>query len=139
MKRCDTGQLIGDQMELANPEQLKFLLEKRQGFCVSVFLPAHRAGPETRQDPIRLKNLIKEAENRLIASGQKATKAREMLAPARQLAQRGGFWRQQQDGLALFLSNGLFHYFRVPLRFQKLVSVSESFEVSPLMPLFTAR
>jgi len=132
------GQLVGDQMEFANPEQLKSLLEKRDRFCVSVFLPAHRGGPETRQDPIRLKNLIREAESQLIASGQKATKAREMLAPARQLAQRGGFWRQQQDGLALFLSNGVFHYFRAPLRFQELVSVSESFEVSPLIPLFTA-
>jgi Bacterial archaeo-eukaryotic release factor family 7 len=125
-------------MHLTNAEQLNFLLQTRERFCVSIFLPTHRAGAEIRQDPIRLKNLIKEAESRLIALGQKATKARELLAPARQLTERGTFWRYQQDGLAVFLAPGLFQYLRVPLALQEFVSVSESFEVSPLLPLFTA-
>ena len=129
------GRLLN--MELPNLDQLKFLLQRHERYCVSVFSPTHRAGTQTRQDPIRLKNVLKEAESRLIALGEKSTKVREVLAPGRELVQRSGFWRQQQDGLALFLSNGLFNYFRVPLRLQELVSVSETFEVSPLLPLFT--
>jgi hypothetical protein len=38
----------------------------------------------------------------------------------------------------MFLSNGLFYQLRVPLRTPELVSVAESFEISPILPLFTA-
>jgi hypothetical protein len=68
-------------MEFPNVEQLRFLFEKREQFCGSVFLPTHRGGPETRQDAIRLKNLLKEAESRLVSMGRRAAKVREMLAP----------------------------------------------------------
>jgi hypothetical protein len=125
-------------MQFPNIDQLRFLFEKREQFCVSLFLPTHRAGPDTRQDPIRLKNLLKEAESRLITLGRKPVKVRQMLAPARGLVSRGGFWRQQQDGMAVFLSNGLLHQLRLPLSFPELVSVAESFEISPILPLFTA-
>ena len=125
-------------MEFVNSDQLKFLLETRRPFCVSIFLSTHRAGPETRQDAIRLKNLIKEAEGCLIGDGLRAAKAREILAPARQLIRQAGFWRQQQNGLALFLSQNVFQHFRVPFQLQDFVSVSETFEVSPLVPWFTA-
>ena len=63
-------------MRFANAEHLSFLLQTRERFCVSIFLPTHRAGPEIRQDPIRLKNLLKQAESRLIALGHKPVKAR---------------------------------------------------------------
>jgi Bacterial archaeo-eukaryotic release factor family 7 len=125
-------------MDTLNRDQLKFLSLHRPQPCVSIFLPTHRGGPQTREDPIRLKNLIKDAESRLVALGQRPAAAREMLAPARQLASRTGFWRQQEDGLVLFVSNGLFQHFRLPLRFQEQVSVAERFEVSPVLPLFTA-
>jgi hypothetical protein len=36
------------------------------GRCVSLFMPAHRAGRETEQDPIRFGNLLSEAEQRLL-------------------------------------------------------------------------
>jgi len=119
-------------MEFPNIDQLRLLFQKREQFCVSLFLPTHRSGPETRKDPIRLKNLIKDAESRLIALGRKPVKAREMLTPARELARRGGFWRQQTGGLAVFLANGLFYQLRLPTRFPELVSVAETLEVSPM-------
>ena len=125
-------------MDTLNREQLKFLATERTQPCVSIFLPTHRAGPQTRQDPIRLKNLIKKAESRLIADGKRPAAVKEILAPARQLASNSGFWRQQEDGLAVFVSDGLFQHFRLPLHFRELVSVAERFEVSPILPLFTA-
>jgi hypothetical protein len=37
-------------------------MEIHRGPCVSVFMTMHRSGSETQQDPIRFKNLLREAE-----------------------------------------------------------------------------
>src|SRR6266571_6648284 len=107
----------------------RLLLEKKK--------PTHRAGKETLQDSVRFKNLLKEAESELLAGGVPKLKARELLAAARQLEGRASFWRQQSDGLALFLAPGFFQYFRLPLHFQELALLAEHFEIKPLLPLFT--
>src|SRR5256885_6141988 len=125
-------------MDTLNRDQLRFLSQTRGPFCVSIFLPTHRAGQEIRQDPIRLKKLTKQAETQLISAGLRAVKAREILAPARDLTRRAGFWRTQEDGLAIFLSEGFVQYYRVPLALEESVFVGQHFEVSPLMPWFTA-
>jgi Bacterial archaeo-eukaryotic release factor family 7 len=125
-------------MHTLNRDQLRFLSQTRGPFCVSIFLPTHRAGQEIRQDPIRLKNLAKQAETKLISGGLRAVKAREILAPARNLTRRAGFWRTQEDGLAVFLSQGFFQYFRVPLALEEIVFVGQHFDVGPLLPWFTA-
>jgi hypothetical protein len=38
------------------------------GLCISIFMPTHRLGREVQQDPIRLKNLLGEAEEHSLAS-----------------------------------------------------------------------
>jgi hypothetical protein len=119
-------------MEFPNIDQLRFLFQKREQFCVSLFLPTHRSGPETRKDPIRLKNLIKDAESRLIALGRKPVKAREMLTPARELARRGGFWRQQTGRLGRLSRERLVLSASFADTPPELVSVAETFEVSPM-------
>ena len=43
-------------MELLSREELNGLVTPQEGPCVSIFMPTHRAGGETQQDPIRLKN-----------------------------------------------------------------------------------
>jgi hypothetical protein len=52
---------------------LEALVERQAGPCVSIYQPTHRAGPDTRryaqQDPIRLKNLLREAGQRLATGG----------------------------------------------------------------------
>ena len=132
-----TKSLRASCMDLLNREELEFLAQSRHRWCVSVFLPTHRAGKETLQDSVRFKNLLKEAESELLAGGVPKMKARELLAAARQLEGRASFWRQQSDGLALFLAPGFFQYFRLPLHFQELALLAEHFEIKPLLPLFT--
>lgn len=128
----------GEPMDILSREHLEFLSTAPHRLCVSVFLPMHRAGKEVLQDPVRLKNLLKEAEDGLLAHGLSKVKARELLAPGRQFERQGGFWRHQSAGLALFLAPGFFQYFRLPLSFNELVIVSERFEIKPLLPLFNA-
>ena len=128
--------MFNSKVKLTRTE-LKQLMMKQKQWCVSIYLSTHRTGKETQQDPIRLKNLLKEAENQLSARGVSTRDMQEMLEPASNLLQDLVFWQHQSDGLAIFLSaNGVRHY-RLPLIFEELVTVEDRFYVKPLMPLFT--
>ena len=106
-------------MEILSKTDLRELAEQQDGWHVSIYMPAHRAGRETQQDPIRLKNLVGQALEGLVAAGMRAPEARERLEPAARLVEDGGFWRRQSDGLALFASGRGFRTFRLPLDFQQ--------------------
>ena len=108
-----------------------------KGPCVSVFMPMHRSGPETQQDPIRLKNLIREAEEHLIARGLRTLEAKELLEPAERLLRDGLFRQHQSDGLGMFLSPEVFRYYLLPFVFKELVIVTDRFHIRPLLPLLS--
>jgi len=108
-------------------------MQAGQGRCVSIFMPTHRVGPETQQDPIRLKNLLAQAEERLLAAGLRTPEARQLLAPAHALLSDGLFWRYQSDGLAVFLTQDTFRYHRLPFDFDELVVVADRFHLKPLL------
>jgi hypothetical protein len=134
----DNGQGKGDNyMNVLTRNNLKLLMAVHKGLCVSVFMPMHRSGPETQQDPIRLKNLIREAEERLIACGLRTPEAKELLEPAERLLRDGLFRQHQSDGLAMFLSLGVFHYYLLPFVFEELVIVTDRFHIKPLLPLLS--
>lgn len=107
------------------------------GWCISIFLPTHRAGTETQEDRIQLKNLLHQAEEELLATGMRAPEAWELLDAGQQLLQDDHFWRYQSDGLALFLARDVFRHYRLPHRFEPLTVVSERFHIKPLLPLFS--
>jgi len=120
-------------------EQLgQIFVDSHPGLCVSLYMPAHRAGRETEQDPIRFKNLLRQAEERLQAEGIRSADARNFLKEPQRLLQDQSFWRHQSDGLALFCSEDIFHFFRLPIRFTELVVVAKRFHLKPLLPILTS-
>lgn len=120
--------------ELLQPDSLRQLIEHGNGPCVSMFLPTHRTPPENEQDPIRLKNLLGEAQERLVQMDVRSPDAIELLEPATRLLGLGLFWQYQADGLALFLAPGVFRFFRLPVDLPELVVVADRFHVKPLLP-----
>ena len=125
-------------MDIITIEKLKEVIAKRSDWCVSLFMPTHRAGLETEQDPIRFKNLLKKAEERLLDKGLRSPEFDEMLKDPRRLLQERTFWQHQSDGLALFFSKDNFQFFRVPLKLTEKVIVTGRFYVKPLLPLLTS-
>lgn len=113
------------------------LVQHPRSPCASLYMPTHPSGPETQQDPVRLKNLIRRAEQRLVAAEIRRRDASEVLQPARELIEEEAFWRHRGEGLALFLRTEWFRWYRLPLTFEELVVVSDRFHVSPLLPLLT--
>jgi hypothetical protein len=124
-------------MNLLSKKELKTLIEKPGGWCVSIYMPTHRVFPETKQDPIRLKNLLREAEERLKTAGLRSQEAKKLLKPAKTLIKDGLFWQYQADGLATFISSDLFYHYRLPLKFDELLVITDRFHIKPLLPLFS--
>ncbi|MGL5924199.1 baeRF7 domain-containing protein, partial [Chroococcidiopsis sp.] len=99
-------------------------------------MPTHKLGTQTQQDPIRFKNLMRQAEEKLVATGIRAQDARDLLERAKKLDDYQ-FWQHQSHGLAIFISANLFGYYCLPLNFDELVVVSDRFHFKPLLPLLT--
>jgi hypothetical protein len=119
-------------MDVITRDDLEELLKKQEFPAISIYMPAHRAGPEVRQNPIRFKNLLQKAQDTLDEMGFPGN---DLLQPARDMEKDNLFWSRQSEGLALFLSPGVFLSFRLPIRFDELVVVTERFHAKPLLTL----
>lgn len=123
-------------MSMLSKEELRTLTTQTKEPCISIFVATCRAGPETRQNPIKLKNLLREAEETLTASGMRAPDAQTLLKPAQELLHDQLFWQYQSDGLAIFCTPSLFRSYRLPLHFEDQVIIAPRLHVKPLLPLF---
>src|SRR5688572_27795959 len=99
--------------------------------CVSIYMPTHPKGPAIRQDPIRLRNLLRKAATALEASGGDP----KILAHAESLPEDETFWQSGAAGLALFLGDDTFAKFRLPFSPEEQVIVAPRFYLRPLFPL----
>ncbi|MBI5252699.1 MAG: hypothetical protein HY912_24655, partial [Desulfomonile tiedjei] len=118
-------------------DELRALMDCKSGSCVSIFLPTHAKGGDTQQDPIRLKNLLKGAEEKLVQKGMRSASAKALLRPAQDLVSDTRFWSHQSDGLAIFVSPERFILHGAPFDFDELVVVSDRFHTKPLLPLLS--
>ncbi len=124
-------------MDLINLTTLEHKLSSHPEWALSIYMPTHRAGRETQKGPIRFKNLLTKAEEQLKAQGMRTPDVHNILQPARDLLEGSGFWQHQSDGLAMFLSPEFFQVYRLPLRFEELMVLSNHFYIKPLLPLFS--
>jgi hypothetical protein len=120
-------------MDFLAGENLKDMMGKCEEACVSIYLPTHKGGPETQQGAIRLKNLLKQAEELLIQRGLRSPEAKTMLQPAQDLVQDGLFWSYQNDGLAIFISKDNAEIHPLPFSFPELVVVGDRFHLKPVL------
>lgn len=125
-------------MSLLPRKDIEPLLRVSGGPCVSIFLPTFRAGGERQQNPIRLKNVVRNVAERLEEDwGMRGPDADELLDPVKRLVDDNSFWLHQSDGLALFLSPDTFKSFRLPVQLNELAVVEKRFHLKPLLPLLS--
>lgn len=128
-------------MDIFPKDELKTLVEEQTVgcVCVSVYMPTYRPGrADVQQNPTRLKNLLREAQERLMKRGLREPEADEYLQSARRLLDDSFFWATMSDGLAIFLSKDYFRYYRLPIQLPELVVVANRFHVKPLLPMLAA-
>jgi hypothetical protein len=122
---------------LTKPE-LEGLLAHPDQPHLSLYMPTYREGADIQQNPVRFKNLLRQAEEELCQSGGlRRPEAQTYLERAQnQLLVDESFWQHQSDGLALFMTPEFFEYYRLPLPFEETVIVGIQFYIKPLFAMF---
>lgn len=123
-------------MNIPTKDDLTALTEQGSGYAVSIYMPTHRAGKDTRENPIRFKNRLQEAEEQLSKHGLKGDDVSALLEPAYKLDDYR-FWQHQREGLAVFVQEGVERHYRLPYAPDELTVVSKRTHLKPLMPLLT--
>ncbi|MBE0662978.1 MAG: hypothetical protein IH597_10990 [Bacteroidales bacterium] len=117
-------------------DKFKELATVHEPHCISIFIPAHKAGQEVNQmlDKKNMKNQVKRVRARLESYKLKNQEIDKILQPVVKLVENNGFWKQQSNGLAVFRNASLFHYFTLPVEFEENIYVADHFNLKPLMP-----
>ncbi|HYF57418.1 MAG TPA: hypothetical protein VEA81_00525 [Burkholderiaceae bacterium] len=102
------------------------------GPCLSIYQPTHRRFPEKRQDPVRFRNLIAQAET-LLRERWPREPHETLLGPLREIAANEGFWLDATPGLAVFCGGGRMRVMRLARPVPEAVTVDASFHVRPLL------
>lgn len=118
-------------------EDIVDLANKERDACISIYLPTHKMGEEVQQDPIRLKNLLAEAKEKLKEREVSEQKIEELLKEPRELLDKPLFWQHNDRGLALFISEEDFEYYRIPHTFKERVMIGDHFLITPLVPMIS--
>ena len=114
-----------------NRHEIRLLQQIRQYPCVTITMPTHRTSPENRQDPLRLKNLVTEAENRLLSEfGKRDVEA--VLGRLDRLVADVDF-RNTTDGLALFANQDFARVVYLPFSAKEGVTIDETFATRELV------
>jgi hypothetical protein len=124
-------------MDAMTPEQFRELVDHTAPGTLSIVCPTSRRWPGTDEDPIRFKNLLGEAEERLTEHGMRSADARDRLAPARDLLDEEDFWQHLDRALVMYFGpeSDTPRVYRIPVPVEPLVTVGEHFYAKPLVPL----
>jgi hypothetical protein len=119
-------------MRQLTTDVLRELLNANEPPCISLYQPTHRANPDALQDPIRYKNLVRDAE-RSLREKYSGREVRPLLEPFQALADDYHFWTHQREGLAVLAAAGTFEVFRLQRPVKELVVVADTFHLKPLL------
>lgn len=114
-----------------NRKELLELQGVREYPSLSILMPTHRTAPDNLQDPIRVKNMVTEATNRLHEEFPKRD--------VQPLLERLDFlveeidWRYTLDGLALFVNKDFAARFDLPFSVNEHVLIDEGFATRDLV------
>jgi hypothetical protein len=100
---------------------------------LSLYMPTAKAGPEVRQNSIRFKNLLTEAEQWLSRRQVSSDVSDILLDSLRELVPDNVFWANQSSGLAVLRSPESSHLYRLSIECKELVVLAGHFHLKPLI------
>ncbi|MGB3615630.1 MAG: hypothetical protein WBA10_17680 [Elainellaceae cyanobacterium] len=124
-------------MVLITPSAITTIAETVKETCISIYMPTHVAGQQTRQGPIRLKNRLDAGRQQLLSLGHDADWIDNILSPASHLLDDAQyeFWEHQDQGLVLFIGESFFQTHQVGYELPELSVVGDRFHITPLLPV----
>lgn len=122
-------------MDNFTKDDLNTLMSYQDQLCISIYMPTIVKGKETRQNPVRFRNILRSAENSLSALDLHEESEKIIESAGAAVQSEINFWQHQSDGLAVFITDNAYYYYRLPVSFNELVVVSDRFHLKPLYPL----
>lgn len=118
-------------MELLTKELIQELQAVDQAPCLSLYMPTHRKHPESLQDIILFKNLVRQIKESLLQkySTDDVLKHLEIFES---LAEDNNIWNHTLDGLAFFSAEGVLKVVSLHKSVEELAIVADSFHTKPL-------
>lgn len=117
-------------MHPINLSTLRELSAAQQGPCVSLYQPTYRQFPDSRENVVRYRNLLKGLEAQL--GGDSSAGARGLLDKFQTLTADSPFWNHRTEGLAVLACGDRFLTFDLQHEVPELLVVSDSFHLKPL-------
>lgn len=111
---------------------IRELAKRNGGIYVSIYLPTHRNAPENKQDRIRFKNLINQAEKELQEKFALKNPS-NFLKEAEELYQDVMFWTHASDGLALLIDEERTRILKLEGKIPERLVVGTRFHLLPLL------
>ncbi len=125
-------------MEKFKLDDLKDLAGVNEDNLISIYLPTFKKGYEVNQSRIHLKNLLKEAEEKLVNKGMNKRDADNFIEPGLKLLDETLFWQNQDKSLALFISEKDYKYYKLPIDVEPAVVNANVYYLRPLLQLVTS-
>ncbi|MEX0609116.1 MAG: hypothetical protein WD016_05770 [Balneolaceae bacterium] len=122
-------------MSVVNRETIENLINQTSDINISIFVPTHVRGEEGKQDPIRLKNILQKVKSELQQKGWKENRVEDLFIGVYDLLDEKQFWLHQDRGLALYLNEDHFEYFKIPTTPQEDYYIAENFLITPVLTL----
>jgi hypothetical protein len=120
-------------MRSLTADRLAGLLAARRPPCVSIYLPTSPIFPDSQQNPILYRDLLRQVEDGLRRKYPDAVN--ELLERLGGVGGDALFWTQRCNGLAVFAAADLFEVLDLTKRVGPLAVVADSFHVKPLLRL----
>lgn len=109
-------------------KELKDIISER---CVTIILNTHRTSPDNKKDPLTLKNLIKEAEERLFADESK--RDAKILVDRLKALESKIDHSHNLESLVLFVNEDIAEYTRLPIAVEDRVVIDYTFATRDLV------
>lgn len=100
-------------------------------YCVSIILNTHRTSPDNEKDEILLKNLIKDAEKRLLEKVEKKV-ASQIIDKMHDLESKINH-RHNLESLIMFVNEDIADYKRLPIPVENRVVIDKTFATRDLI------
>jgi hypothetical protein len=121
-------------MNSLSTQDLRSLIDRPCGPCITILMPTHHHGTDAFQNPIRLKNLLRRAEQQLAARGYGEAEVSDLLELAGPLVDEELLAEHHSAGLAVFIASDCLRRYYLPFPVEETVVVSDRFTIRPLLP-----
>lgn len=120
---------------MVSDKTIQNLINQKGSQFITITLPTHKKGEETKQDPIRFKNLLNHVESTLKEKGWKDAELAKLLEQPRSLLEKPMFWSHSEKGLAVYISDDLFEVYKLPYKVDESVYINDHFLITPILPM----